>query len=121
MELGGSDGIVGIAAELHLDGDELLVPGLSDEVDPLVALQARLQLPRPLPPHPGLGELRVTTRVDPALEGLLPGVALGTVARDRLELPLEALQGCETGSGFFNHGRILRQVVPHGWHISLVY
>jgi hypothetical protein len=29
---------------------------------------------------------------------------LGTVARDRQDLPLEALQGCETGSGFCDHG-----------------
>jgi hypothetical protein len=57
----------------------------------------------PGPPHPGLGELRVATGIDPALQGLFPGVALGTVARDRLDLPLEALQGRETGSGLFGH------------------
>ena len=66
--------------------------------------------------QPGLGELGVPTGIDPALQGLLPGVALGTVRRDRLELPLKALQGRETRSGFCDHGRILRQDVPHGWH-----
>ena len=52
--------------------------------------------------------------VDPALEGLLPGVALGTVRRDRLELLLEALQGRETGSGYCGHVAILLHEVPLG-------
>ena len=80
LDLRGGDGVIGVAAELDLDGNELLVSSLCDEVDPLVALQASLQLPWPLPPHPGLRELRVPAGVDPALQGLLPSVALGAVS-----------------------------------------
>ena len=74
------------------------------------------QLPWLLPPHPGFCELRVPTCVDPAFEGIRPGVALGTVGRDRLELTLEALQGGETGSGFGCHGAIVVHDVPVRWH-----
>ena len=58
----------------------------------------------------------MSTSVDPALQSLLPGVALGTVGRDRLELPLEALQGGETGSGFGDHEGIVLYDVPVRWH-----
>lgn len=71
---------------------------------------------RATPPHPGLGELGVPTRVDPALEGLLPGVALSAVGSDRLELPLKAFQGRETGSGFRCHTAIVMEGVPVRWH-----
>ena len=75
-----------------------------------------LQLPRPLPPHPGLGELGISAYIDPALEGLLPGVSPGTVGRDRLELPLEALERCETRSGFCRYIGIVLHDVPVRWH-----
>ena len=53
--------------------------------------------------------------VDPALEGLLPSLALGTVTRDRPKLPLEALQVRETGSRFFDHTVIVLHDVPGRW------
>ena len=37
---------------------------------------------------------------------------MGTVRRDRLELPLEALQGRETGSDFGRHEGIVLHVMP---------
>jgi hypothetical protein len=45
----------------------------------------------------------MSARIDPTFECLLPRVALGTVGRDRLELPLEALQGCEICSLLGGH------------------
>ena len=54
--------------------------------------------------------------VNQALEGLLPGVALGTVGRDRLKLPLKVLQGRETSSRFFNHTVILLHHMPVSRH-----
>jgi hypothetical protein len=58
----------------------------------------------------------VPTGVDPALQGLLPSVALGSVARDCLELLLEALKGRETGSRNDSHDAIVLHDVPVEWH-----
>lgn len=73
----------------------------------LVALQFSLSLPWPVAPHPRIGELRVATRVDPALQRLLPGVPLGMARRDHLDLPLRMFEGRETGSGFDGHEAIV--------------
>jgi hypothetical protein len=45
----------------------------------------------------------VPPSVDPALQGLLPGVPLGAVGRNRLELPFKALEGREIGSCLGGH------------------
>jgi hypothetical protein len=58
----------------------------------------------------------VSAGVDPALEGFLPGVALGTVARDRQELPLEALQGRETARALVAIGTIVLHEVGTSTH-----
>jgi hypothetical protein len=58
----------------------------------------------------------VPASVDTTLEDLLPGVAMGTVTRHRLDLTLEAPQGRETGSRFFDHTVIVLHDVPARWH-----
>ena len=49
----------------------------------------------------------MSTRVDPALQRLLPGVPLGMARRDHLDLPLRMFEGRETGSGFDGHEAIV--------------
>ncbi len=103
-------------ANLPLDYDLLLFLGLGDKVHPLVTISSLPRASPATPSHPGLGDLGAASGVNPALEGLLLGVALGTVGRDRLKLPLEALEGRETGSRFFDHTVIVLHDVPVRWH-----